>query len=202
MLNAMLYLLNMPPSRKESIMHQRKKLIPRAYGHVLEVGIGSGLNLPYYDNKKIRHLVGLEPSTFIWSKNINDPADLLDSFEFMQAYAEDIPASANSFDTVVLTYTLCSITDFNAAMTEIRRVLKADGQLLFCEHGRGPDPGIRMLQNLLNPFWKRIGGGCNLNRDIPSIIERNGFRIKSLETGFIHKWRPGSYNFLGKAIIN
>jgi ubiquinone/menaquinone biosynthesis C-methylase UbiE len=187
--------------RNASLMKQRLKIIPEASGSVLEVGIGSGLNLPFFDREKTRHLVGLDPSERIWARNRTDPRSLPFSFEFIQAPAEDIPASGNSFDTVVITYTLCTIGDFNTAMKEIRRVLKPDGHLLFCEHGRAPDRRVRTLQNLLNPFWKQISGGCHLNRDVPSIIEKNGFRIKSMETGFVHKWRPGSYHYLGKAVI-
>ena len=188
--------------RKESLQHQRLKIVPEASGDVLEVGIGSGVNLPYYNSRRIRHLVGLEPSEFIWAKNTKDPSELPFSFEFVQASAEEIPAESNSFDTVVLTYTLCSIREYNKAMAEIRRVLKPDGQLLFCEHGRGPDQMVRLMQNLMNPIWKRIAGGCNLNRDIPAIIEGNGFRINNLEKGFNQRWSPGTYNFIGKAVKN
>jgi ubiquinone/menaquinone biosynthesis C-methylase UbiE len=182
-------------------MRQREKIIPLATGNVLEIGIGSGLNLPYYDNTEVNQLLAIDPSLELWKKNRIDPKDLPFDFEFVKAFAENIPSDNNSFDTVVITFTLCSITDPNKAFEEIRRVLKPNGKLVFCEHGKAPDKAIEKWQNFINPVWKRFGGGCNLNRDIPLIIENNGLKINSLETMYLPGWKPASFNYWGTAKI-
>lgn len=180
-------------------MLQRKKVIPLATGRVLEIGIGSGLNLPIYDKENVIHLTGIDPSKEMWDKNIVDIQKLSFSFEFIKAFAEQIPVDSNSFDTVVTTYTMCTIPETNKALEEIRRILKSNGQLIFCEHGKAPDKWIGKWQNIINPIWKRLGGGCNLNRDIPSIIEKNGFRMNNMETMYIPGWKPASFNYWGTA---
>jgi ubiquinone/menaquinone biosynthesis C-methylase UbiE len=180
-------------------MRQREKIIPLATGKVLEIGIGSGLNLPIYNNENVKHLTAIDPSKEMWNKNIIDTKKLPFEFEFIQAFAENIPEDYNSFDTVVITYTLCTIPDTNKALEEIRRVLKPNGKLIFCEHGKAPDKVIQKWQNIINPFWKSLGGGCNLNRDIPLIIEKNGFKMNNLETMYIPGWKPASFNYWGTA---
>lgn len=185
--------------RKESIMQQRMKVIPHAYGTVLEVGIGSGLNLPFYSKEHVKHLTAIDPSEENWNKNTVDIQRLPFDFEFIKASGESIPVDNNSCDSVVITYTLCTIPDFRKALSEIGRVLKNGGKLLFCEHGKAPERAVRICQNLVNPFWKCVGGGCNLNRDIPLIIEEGGFRIVRLEAMYIHGWKPGGYNYWGEA---
>ena len=180
-------------------MRQREKIIPLATGNVLEIGIGSGLNLPYYDDKEVNHLMAIDPSIDVWNKNKFDPKDIPFDFEFIQASAENIPSDNNSFDTIAITYTLCSIRDTNKAFKEIRRVLKPNGKLVFCEHGKAPDKAIERWQNLVNPVWKQFAGGCNLNRDIPLIIENNGLKINTLETMYLPGWKPGSFNYWGTA---
>lgn len=182
------------PSRK-----QREKIIPLASGNVLEIGIGSGLNMPFYDNINVKHLTGIDPSVEIWNQKKFDVNDLPFDFKFLKAYAEDIPAENNSFDTIVFTYTLCSIPNMNAAFAEIRRVLKPNGKVIFCEHGKAPDKSIRKWQNLINPVWKMLGGGCNLNRDIPGIIQNNGLKITQMNTMYIPGWKPASFNYWGTA---
>lgn len=180
-------------------MDQRKEVIPLASGNVLEIGIGSGLNLPFYDKENIKHLTGIDPSEEIWARNIVDIRTLPFEFEFIKAKAENIPADSNSFDTVVMTYTLCSISETYKALDEIRRVLKTNGKLLFCEHGRAPDKAILRLQNIINPLFNHLGGGCNVNRDIPVIIEANGFKMKKMEALYIPGWKPVSYYYWGTA---
>jgi len=184
------------PNRK-----QREKVVPLASGNVLEIGIGSGLNLPFYDKENVKHLTAIDPSIELWNKNSNKIDQLPFEFEFMQAYAEDIPVDNNSFDTVLFTYTLCSIPDTEKAFDEIKRVLKTNGQLIFCEHGKAPDKSVQKWQNTINPIWKKFAGGCTLNRDIPSIIETNGLKIKKMDTMYIPGWRPASFNFWGTAEI-
>lgn len=185
--------------KQKSSMKQREKIIPLASGNVLEIGIGSGLNLPFYNKNKVRHLTAIDPSAAIWKKNSFDTNTLGFEFDFIEAFSENIPAANNSFDTVVITYALCTIQDTDKAFDEIKRVLKKDGKLLFCEHGKAPDKGIERWQNMLNPFWKKIGGGCNLNRDIPFMIEHNGFKILKLEKMYIPGWKPASFNYWGIA---
>ncbi len=185
--------------KQKSNMRQREKVIPLAYGNVLEIGVGSGLNLPFYNNENVKHLTAIDPSKDIWNKNVVDIENLLFEFEFINAFAENIPVDNNSFDTVVITYTLCSIPDTYKALAEIRRVLKTSGKLIFCEHGKAPDEATQRWQNIANPLWKRLGGGCNLNRDIPGIIEDNGFKMNKIETMYIPGWKPASFNYWGTA---
>lgn len=180
-------------------MRQREKVIPLAKGNVLEIGIGSGLNLPMYKKENIDHLTGIDPSIEMWDANVVDTQNLPFDFDFIKAFAENIPADNNSFDSVVTTYTLCTIPDTKKALAEIRRILKPNGQLIFCEHGRAPDKIVRKWQNMINPIWKRLGGGCNLNRDIQNIIGENGFKINNLETMYIPGWKPASFNYWGTA---
>ncbi|MDD3722798.1 MAG: class I SAM-dependent methyltransferase [Lutibacter sp.] len=182
-------------------MKQREKIIPLAAGNVLEIGIGSGLNLPFYAKKIVNHLTAIDPSLDIWKKNSFDTNTLGFGFDFIEAFSENIPADNNSFDTVVITYALCTIKDTHKAFNEIKRVLKKDGKLLFCDHGKAPNKEIERWQNIINPVWKKIGGGCNLNRDIPFIIERGGFKIIKLEKMYIPGWKLASYNYWGIAEI-
>jgi len=182
-------------------MIQRAKIIPQAQGTVLEIGVGSGLNLPFYDKARIKHLTAIDPSVETWDKNKFDIQKLPFNFEFIKAYAEAIPADNNCFDTVVITYALCTIPDTEKALEEIRRVLKPNGKLLFCEHGKAPDLAVQKWQNNINPLWKRLGGGCHLNKDIPLIIKQNGFNIKKLDAMYIPGWKPASFNYWGTAEI-
>ena len=183
---------------KKPQMKQREKIIPNAKGKVLEVGIGSGLNLSFYDPDKVTELVGIDPSLELWEKR-QPVKDLGFHYEFIKGVAEDMPFGKDSFDTIVITYTLCSIPDFQSALESLRKVLKPSGKFLFCEHGKAPDKSVLLTQNAINPIWKLIGGGCNINRDIPSIINGNGFKILTLETMYVPGWKPVSFNFWGEA---
>lgn len=185
--------------KQKSSQKQRTKIIPLAKGKVLEIAIGSGLNFPYYHAKNIKSLTGLEPSNEIWQLNKHQIDHLNFDFNFINAFAEEIPLARSSFDTVVITYALCTIQDPQKALAEIKRVLKPDGKLLFCEHGAAPDKKIAFWQNKINPVWKIVGGGCNLNKDIPTLISVNGFTITNLEKMYIPGWKPASYNYWGVA---
>ena len=185
--------------KQKPTIRQREKVIPLASGRILEIGIGSGLNLPFYDSAKVQHLTAIDPSEELWKENITNTDELGFGFQFIKAIAEDIPEENNSFDSAVITYALCSIPDTDKALAEIRRVLKANGTLIFCEHGVAPESSVKKWQNALNPLWKRLGGGCNLNRDIPSIIENNGFAMSKIDTMYIPGWKPASYNYWGTA---
>ncbi len=180
---------------------QRAKIVPHAQGNVLEIGIGSGLNLPFYNKELVKHLTAIDPSIETWHKNKINTQELPFDFEFIQAFAEDIPADSNCFDTVVITYALCTIPDVQKALEEIRRVLKPNGKLLFCEHGKAPDLAIQKWQNRINPLWKKVGGGCHLNKDIPLLIKDNGFKIAQLNSMYIPGWKPASFNYWGSAEI-
>ncbi len=178
---------------------QREKIVPLAKGNVLEIGIGSGLNLPFYDGERVKSIMAIDPSIEVWEKNNVDVQKLPFEFDFLEAFAENIPVDNISVDSVVVTYTLCTITDIHQAFEEIRRVLKPNGNLIFCEHGKAPDKHIERWQNRINPLWKKLGGGCNLNRDIPSIIRDNGFKTNTMESMYIPGWKPLSFNYWGTA---
>ena len=180
-------------------MKQRAKVVPLARGRVLEIGIGSGLNIPLYDPHRVEHLWGLDPSAEMWSiAQKNALAHHLDA-EFLQAGADAIPLESQSADTVVMTYTLCTIPEIAPALSEIRRVLKPGGKLLFCEHGRAPDASVRRWQERLNPVWHALAGGCNLNRPIDQLLLEAGFRSPDLQTMYIPGWRPACFNYWGSA---
>jgi ubiquinone/menaquinone biosynthesis C-methylase UbiE len=182
------------PTRK-----QREKIVHLAEGDVLEIGFGSGLNLPYYDTDRVRKIFGLEPSQGMRRKaQPNVDASGLD-VEFIDLPGEQIPLEAKSVDTVLITFTLCSIDAAENALEGMRRVLKPGGKLLFCEHGAAPDANVRRWQDRLNPGWKRFSGGCNMNRDIPGLIESSGFRITTDERMYIPGLRILSYNYWGIA---
>jgi ubiquinone/menaquinone biosynthesis C-methylase UbiE len=182
------------PARK-----QREKIVHLAEGDVLEIGFGSGLNLPYFDRSKVRKIFGLEPSEGMRRKaQPNVDASGLE-VEFIDLPGEEIPLESKSVDTVLITFTLCSIDAAEAALEGMRRVLKPGGSLLFCEHGAAPDAGVRRWQNRLNPAWKRVSGGCNMNRDIPGLIEGSGFRISIGERMYIPGPKILSYNYWGSA---
>ena len=180
-------------------MRQREKLVPLASGRVLEVGMGSGLNLSFYDARRVTKVWGLEPSPEM-SKMASAAVEAVAfDVEFVSAGGEQIPLDSESFDTVLMTFTLCTIPDAEHALREIARVLKRGGQLLFCEHGAAPDAGIRRWQNRIDPLWRRLAGGCHLNRDIPGLIRRGGFEITRMDTMYIPGWRPASFNYWGAA---
>jgi ubiquinone/menaquinone biosynthesis C-methylase UbiE len=181
------------------MMKQREKVVPLAEGRVLEIGIGSGLNLPFYAPGRVEHLWGLDPSREMWALAKKKLGTLDFDVEFIEAPAEDIPLKDASADTVLMTYTLCTIPDAIAALREAHRVLKPGGTLVFCEHGLSPDANVRRWQDRLNPVWKRIGGGCNLNRPIPDLIKQAGFSVRGLDTTYLPGWKPASFNYWGTA---
>jgi ubiquinone/menaquinone biosynthesis C-methylase UbiE len=180
-------------------MKQRQKVVPLAAGDVLEIGIGSGLNIPYYDNERVRHLWGLDPSPDMWKIALRNASEHHLDAEYLESGAESIPLEDRVADTVVMTYTLCTIPDPLQALREVRRVLKPEGNLLFCEHGLAPEHSVRRWQNRLNPLWGKLSGGCNLNRPIARLLEEAGFSLDDLETMYIPGWKPACFNYWGKA---
>jgi len=169
----------------QSIARQRRKVVPLAEGRVLEVGMGGALNLPFYDPGKVDFIWGLEPSEGMRKlarKNLQlSPIEV----KWIALPAGEIPLDDESVDTVLLTFTLCTIPDWQAALHQMRRVLKPEGKLVFCEHGAAPDETIRRWQARLTPCWKRIAGGCHLDRPIPEYIEEAGFRIAEMESAYL-----------------
>lgn len=183
------------------IERQRKKVVPLAKGHVLEIGMGSGLNLPFYDTTKVEYLWGLEPSEHLRNLAEEQRRNVKFDIEFISQAVEEIPLDSNTADTVLVTYTLCTIPSVLPALNEMRRVLKPGGELIFCEHGIAPDEKVRRWQDRVNPIWKRLAGGCHLNRSIPSLIEQGGFQIKNMETMYIKGWKAAAFNYLGSAVL-
>jgi len=179
---------------------QRAKVVPLAEGRVLEVGMGSGLNLPYYDVDKVERVWGLEPSEGMRRRAQENLARSRVEVEWLGLPGERIPLADDSADTVLLTFTLCTIPDFETALAQMRRVLKPGGRLLFCEHGIAPDASVRRWQERINPLWKKLAGGCNLNRPIPDCLEHAGFAIQELETMYVPGTpRVAAFNYWGVA---
>jgi ubiquinone/menaquinone biosynthesis C-methylase UbiE len=175
------------------ITYQRRKLVPRAQGRVLEVGFGAGHNLPFYDSTKVSHLWALEPSSGMRERAGGRLADGTIAVEFLDLSGEWIPLDDRSADTVLVTYTLCTIPDVVTALADMRRVLKPEGRLLFCEHGEAPDEKVWRWQKRLTPMWKAIRGGYHLARPIPRLIRDAGFAVENLETMYL----PGTPRFAG-----
>lgn len=180
------------------ITQQRKKVVPLASGRVLEIGIGSGLNLPFYDARKVRHVWGLEPNGDMW--NLAGPRNVGFDVEYLQASAEEIPLADGSADSIVVTYTLCSVAKASEALKDMRRVLKPGGELIFCEHGASPEPSVRRWQERLNPIWQKAAGGCRLDLQIPRLLEQGGFKIHDMDTMYIQGPKFASYNYWGTAV--
>jgi ubiquinone/menaquinone biosynthesis C-methylase UbiE len=170
-----------------------------AHGRVLEIGVGSGLNIPYYHSTQVDRLWALDPSETALEMAKFTHQDTSLEIEWIEAGAESIPVEDGLFDSIVTTYTLCSLPNLQESFEEFRRVLKPEGQLIFCEHGLAPDKSVYKWQVRLNPLWKRLSGGCNLNRDILSILKKGGFEIRDLETMYLPGWKPATYNMWGKA---
>ncbi len=183
-----------------AVRRQRQKVVPLAEGRVLEIGIGSGLNLPYYDPARVERVIGLDPAEAMLAHARRRSESLPFPVEYLALEGERIPLERQSVDTVLVTYTLCTIADAAAALEGMRRVLKRGGRLIFCEHGKAPDEAVRRWQRRLNPLWNRLGGGCNLDRDIPALIEGAGFRMDSLRTMYLPRApRFSGFNFWGSA---
>jgi ubiquinone/menaquinone biosynthesis C-methylase UbiE len=184
--------------RQKQFLPFRQRVIGAAEGRVLEIGIGSGLNLPLYGGA-VTSVIGLEPSPGLLrmarprAEAAPAPVMLLD------ASAETIPLDSGTIDTVVTTWTLCTIPNSEQALAEMRRVLRSSGALLFVEHGRAPEPGVARWQDRLDPLWSRLAGGCHLNRKIDDLIRRSGFRIEALENARIPGPRTHTYLYQGRA---
>jgi len=180
------------------INYQRQKVVPLAKGKVLDIGIGSGLNIPFYNSDKIDKVIGIDPSHELIELAKELANDSKASIELVIGSAESIPYPDNFFDTVLVTYTMCTIPNVAIANKEMWRVLKDDGRLIFCEHGLAPDKKISKWQNRIDPVWGKIAGGCHLNRDIQKLITDAGFSFESLDKMYIPSTpKFAGYNYWG-----
>lgn len=180
------------------INYQRQKVVPLAKGKVLDIGIGSGLNIPFYNSDQIDKVIGIDPSYELIELAKELANDSKASIELVIGSAESIPYPDNFFDTVLVTYTMCTIPNVAIANKEMWRVLKDDGRLIFCEHGLAPDKKISKWQNRIDPFWGKIAGGCHLNRDIQKLITDAGFSFESLDKMYIPNTpKFAGYNYWG-----
>lgn len=182
------------------IMRQREKVVPQASGTVLEIGIGTGLNLPHYNAEQVDRVIGVDPSEKSWELAAGRAASVAFEVEFVGLPGEQIPLADNSVDTVMVTYSLCTIPDPVRALQGMARVLRPAGKMIFCEHGRAPDVNVYKWQKRINPLWMKLAGGCHLNRDIPALLGAGGFDIEQMKEMYL----PGSpkfasYNYWGSA---
>ena len=186
--------------RQGNLATYRQRLVSAAEGRILEIGVGSGHNFRYY-GERADHVIGLDPSPKLLSMARETIRSRAFPFpvELLQASAEAIPLRSGSLDTVVTTWTLCTISNVTSALAEMCRVLKPDGRFLFVEHGLSSDPAVRRWQDRLTPTWKRISGGCHLNRAISQLVQDAGFRIDRIETGYMKGLKPMTYMYEGFA---
>jgi ubiquinone/menaquinone biosynthesis C-methylase UbiE len=186
--------------RQRQLAALRERVVGAARGEVLEVGIGSGRNLPFY-RRDVAGVLGVDPSEGLLAMARRHAAWTHFPVQLRQAAAEDLPLDDRAIDTVVLTWTLCSVADPLRALSEIRRVLRPGGSLLFIEHGRAPEPRLERWQDRLTPLWRRVAGGCHLNRPIAQLIEQSGLRPVELETGHLVRGpRFATYHYRGRAV--
>jgi ubiquinone/menaquinone biosynthesis C-methylase UbiE len=184
--------------RQRRLAPYRDRVVSNATGRVLEVGIGSGLNLPFYGNA-VAEIIGLEPSPKLVEMANNAARQTPIPLRLIEGTAEAIPIEVHSVDAVMTTWTMCSIPEIQSALKEMRRVLRPGGRLFFVEHGRAPEPGVRWWQDRLTPAWKHLSGGCHLNRAIDELIENAGFRIERLDKGYMRGPKPMTFMYEGSA---
>jgi ubiquinone/menaquinone biosynthesis C-methylase UbiE len=184
--------------RNRLLHHYRQQTIASARGLVLEVGVGSGVNLPLY-GPAVTHVFGLDPSPELLRLASRRAADVVIPVSLLRASAEDLPVADAVFDTIVMTWTLCSIPNPMAALTEMRRVLRPGGRLIFVEHGLSPEIRTARWQRRLMPYWKRISGGCHLDRKTDDLIRAAGFQVGAVETGYMKGPKPWTFMYQGSA---
>lgn len=175
------------------VMKQRAKVVPKAAGRVLELGIGMGLNLALYDADRVESVTGVDPAAELRAIAEAAPRDPRLSVRVENGTAEALPFEAGAFDCVVCTFTLCSVHTPSAALAEARRVLKPGGRFLYCEHGLAPDPGVAKWQRRIEPVWKALAGGCHLTRPVTSAVAAAGFRLDRHDSMYL----PGAPRFAG-----
>ena len=187
--------------RSTTILAERRRWVPQAAGEVLELGVGSGLNLAFYDPAQARAVVGIDPSPELLAQARSRAEAAAVPVELVEAAAERLPFDADRFDSALVSYTLCSVADPAAALAEVRRVLRPGAPLYFVEHGRSDRPRVRAWQARVTPVWRRIGGNCHLDRDIAQLLRDAGFALTTLEEGHVEGGgRLTSYTYQGVAI--
>lgn len=184
--------------RNRAATRYRSLIVPKARGAVLEIGFGSGLNLPFY-GAGVEHLYGLDPSEELLAMAGRKARAIAFPIDFLAHASEEIPLDDSSVDTVVMTWTLCSVADPVKALKELRRVIKSGGTLLFVEHGLAPESRVQAWQQRLNPLWSKLTGGCNLNRKMDQLISTAGFDLAELKTEYAEGPRPLTYMYSGQA---
>lgn len=185
--------------RSGLLQDYRRRTAPRAYGVVLELGFGSGLNLPFYDPARVQRLYALEPQEVMLKLARRRIARAPFPVEVLQTGAEHVPLPDQSVDTVLSTWTLCTIPSVEQALREARRLLRPTGQLLFAEHGLSPEPRVAGWQHRLTPLWRRCAGGCHLNRKADDLLRDAGFRLDEVETGYMGPLKIATYMYQGRA---
>jgi SAM-dependent methyltransferase len=184
--------------RAPRLVPSRARIGAAAEGVVLELGIGSGLNLPFY-GPAVREVIGVEPSAALRRFAAARAAGGGVPLTVLEGTAERLPVATGSVDTVVTTWTLCSVGEPHAALAEALRILRPGGRLLFAEHGLAPDPGVARWQRSLTPGWRRLAGGCHLDRRVDALLDAAGFRIERLETGYLGGPRVATFMYQGAA---
>jgi len=184
--------------RQKPLAPYRSRAAGHAAGRVLELGIGSGCNLPFY-GPDVRSLIGIDPSPALLAITEHKLGGAPFPVELLQAGGEHLPLDSGSVDTVLTTWTLCSVADPVQVLREARRVLRPDGRLIFVEHGRAPDPNVRVWQDRITPAWRRIAGGCHLNRPIDALLAEAGFAAGELHTGYMRGPRIATFMYEGQA---
>ena len=181
------------------ITKQREKVVPLAEGVVLEIGIGSGQNLPHYSPDRVNKIIGVDPDEHIWTRSQDRRAACPIDIERIGLSGEQIPLEKDTADSVVVTYSLCTIPDPIKALREMKRILKPGGKILFSEHGKAPDGNVHRWQNRIDPLWKKIAGGCHSGRDIPALFKQADLSFEHLEERYIPGPKVLSYNYWGIA---
>jgi ubiquinone/menaquinone biosynthesis C-methylase UbiE len=184
--------------RQKQLLPFRQRVIGAAEGRVLEIGVGSGLNFSLYGGT-VTSVIGLEPSSELLNMARPRAETATAAITLLDGSAETIPLDSGSIDTVITTWTLCTIPNVGQALSEMRRVLRPGGALLFVEHGRAPEPGVARWQDRLDPLWSRLAGGCHLNRKMDDLINVNGFRIETLENARLPGPRTHTFLYQGCA---
>jgi ubiquinone/menaquinone biosynthesis C-methylase UbiE len=185
--------------RSTAILAERKRWVPRAHGEVLELGVGSGLNLPFYDASRVTRITGIDPSAPLLARAAKRAATAPVPTELLRGHAEALPFADRSFDCALVTYSLCSVEDPLRVLAEVRRVLRPDGELLFVEHGLARDASTQRRQRLLTPLWRRVAGNCHLDRDITGLLREAGFHSDDLSADYAPGASFLSFTYQGSA---
>ena len=184
----------------EGFQNKRSQIVPMAHGRILEIGIGSGLNFDHYNFDRVEEIIGVDPAVSSVAMARSRSSKYNSKISFIESSAESIDLESSSFDCVVIGYSLCTIPDPLKALAEARRLMKPEGSLFFMEHGLAPEKNIQKWQHRLTPGWKKIGGGCNLNRDIENLISTSGFQFKSLSKKYIKGPKIAAFQYYGEAV--